>query len=214
MKKTILSINIGDITGDLKIKEFIKKDKNSHKIYKVECLICGREKYLKDYQIRQEKGIYHSSCGRGLKTLDKKFYQHWQNMRTRTTNSKYEYYHRYGGRGINSDDFIYFIDFYDALYKSYLEHINIYGVENTTLERKDTNDNYSKDNCIWATWNIQHSNTSKNKYFKAISPDNKEYISKNQCEFARRHNLSSKQINACLNGRFKTHLGWRFEYIK
>ena len=149
-----------------------------------------------------------------LKTLDKKFYQHWQNMRTRTTNSKYEYYHRYGGRGINSDDFIYFIDFYDALYKSYLEHINIYGVENTTLERKDTNDNYSKDNCIWATWNIQHSNTSKNKYFKAISPDNKEYISKNQCEFARRHNLSSKQINACLNGRFKTHLGWRFEYIK
>jgi hypothetical protein len=60
----------------------------------------------------------------------------------------------------------------------------------------------------------QQANTRKNKLFKAISLEGIEYISKNQCEFARDYNLIQGNINACLKKRFKTHKGWKFEYIE
>lgn len=204
---------IGNIFGDMEIIEFVKKDKNYHKHYKVKCLKCGREKKMKLYVLKQERGIWHSSCGEGIKTLDKKFYAHWQNMRTRTNNPNYEHYKHYGGRGISSDTYIYFIDFYDDLYDSYQKHVESHGEDNTTLDRIDNDGNYELSNVRWATWEQQQSNTRRNRMFKAISPTGKIYKSINQSHFARTFNLSDKQINACLKGRFKTHLGWKFEYI-
>lgn len=205
---------IGQQYGDQHIVEFLLRDKNQQEHFRVKCQVCGREKEMKDYVLRQGKGTSHSACGRGVKLQDKKFYSHWKNMRTRTNNPNYEHYDRYGGRGINSDAFSNFIDFYDMMYQSYKEHVILHGEDNTTLDRTDNDGDYTPSNCRWTTWLEQHGNTSRNKAFKAFSPDGKEFTSNNQCEFARQYNLSDKQINACLTGRFKSHLGWKFQFIK
>ena len=123
---------------------------------------------------------------------------------------------RYGGRGISSDSWKYFIDFYDDMYESYLEHVSQYGEKETTLERINNNDDYRKDNCRWATLSEQQSNTRRNKWFKAISPNGEIHFAKNQHEFAREHNLNKSCINSCLNKirNQKTHKGWKFEFLE
>jgi hypothetical protein len=205
---------MNDEFGDFIIIEILTGNKN-RVMYKLKCKICGRTKDVYEYIIKQNRiGTSHSSCGKGIRNKDKKFYTHWKNMRTRTCNENYERFDRYGGRNINSDAFENFIDFYDTMYKSYLDHVKIHGENNTTLERIDYDKNYSPSNCKWATWQEQQSNTSKNRLFKAISPEGEEYISKNQSDFARKHKLSDKQINACLKNRFKTHKGWKFQYVQ
>ena len=105
--------------------------------------------------------------------------------------------------------------FKEDMYELYLKHVNEYGENNTTIERKNVNGNYEKDNCKWATNKEQANNRRNNRLFKAISPKNTEYILKNQTELAKQHNLNAGAINSCLNKRYgyKSHKGWKFEYI-
>jgi hypothetical protein len=49
--------------------------------------------------------------------------------------------------------------------------------------------------------------------FKAISPDGKIYISDNQKDFARKHNLQQGGISAVLHKKHTNHFGWDFKYI-
>ena len=212
--RTTIPIQVNDIIDDILIIEDLGKNKFKQNIFLVECQKCKRKKIMKEQVINRHSGTSHKACGKGIKTIDKKFYTEWCSLRQRTTNPNYEFWNNYGGRGINSDAFENFIDFYDTMYESYKKHIELYGEKNTTIDRIDVNGNYCPENCRWTTWDIQHSNTTKNRKFKAISPNGKEYIDSNQCKFAREHNLSDKQINACLIGRFKTHLGWKFVYIE
>lgn len=48
--------------------------------------------------------------------------------------------------------------------------------------------------------------------FIATSPEGKEYIVKNQSEFAAKHDLRQSTISDCLKGRVKRHRGWTFRY--
>lgn len=52
----------------------------------------------------------------------------------------------------------------------------------------------------------------KTKKCIGISPEGTTYEFMNQSRFADEHGLSRKQINACLNGRSKSHKGWKFHY--
>lgn len=204
---------IGQIFGDMEIIEVLGKNEAYQVIVVAQCLKCKRTKQYRLYALKQGKGIYHSSCGQGLKLLDKTFYMRWRAMRQRTTNQNSQNYIYYGGRGISSEAYNSFVDFYDDLYESYLEHARTHTPQNTTLERIDVNGDYEPGNVCWATWAEQKGNMRKNRRFQATSPDGNMHYANNQCEFARDHGLSDKQINACLAGRFKTHLGWTFEYI-
>lgn len=213
MKRKSKELNIGDIVGDQRIVEKLGKNEAYQNIVRVECIICGRQKIMKENTIYRGSGIQHRACGKGIKNNDARFYRIWQDMRSRTNinNKGYHAINRYAGRGINSDEFANFIDFYDKMYDSYVEHFNKHNGD-TTLERIDNNGNYCIVNCKWITQQEQKSNTIKNVWFIAISPTNEMYKSNNQCAFAREHNLNAKQINACLVGRYKTHLGWQFHY--
>lgn len=124
----------------------------------IKCVKCGNEKKitLNGYK----KGVSHKQCGKDLKMNGTRFYSIWANMRTRTTNEKYEKWHRYGGRGISSESFKYFSDFYKEMYDSYLEACKTNKEENITLERVDNNGDYRKENCRWATWDEQSKNKS------------------------------------------------------
>lgn len=66
-------------------------------------------------------------------------------------------YHNYGGRGIK---FLWldFNSFYEDMSKSWFP--------GATLERKDVNGNYCKDNCTWITRQEQCRNTTKNIHNK------------------------------------------------
>lgn len=215
MQRNYKQLNVGDIIGDMQVMEKMGKNETYQNILKVCCIKCRRQKIMKENTIYRGSGISHKACGKGLKLKDPRFYRIWQDMRSRTNknNKGYHAIDRYAGRGINSDAFENFIDFYDTMYKSYKEHFETHNGD-TTLERIDNDGNYCVENCCWITQKEQKANTMKNVWFTAISPTNEIYHSNNQCEFAREHNLSDKQINACLRGRFKTHLGWHFYYDK
>lgn len=211
--KKLLEINIGDIFGDLQCVDILIKqlpNGSNSTYYKMRCLKCGREKDMLSSTIRLEKGITHRACGKGLKTLDPIFYNRWQGMRTRTTNPNYEHANCYSGRGIDSEEFKYFIDFYDAMYESFIEKANEIGKNNTSLERINFNKGYTKENCTWIHKNEQQGNTRTVVHFIAIFPDGHSEIHKNVNKFANEHGLDANTILDAMNGRISQHRGYKF----
>lgn len=205
-------MHIGQIVEDLQCVAYTGTNQYGQHTYLMKCIICGREKNMKNYVINRKTGCQHKACGKGLKTLDPIFYSRWQAMRTRTTNSNYWASKHYKEKGINSDEFQYFIDFYDKMYESFLEAAKIYGKENTSLERIDVNKSYSSNNCIWIDKHNQPKNTIRIRPFTAIAPDGAVFKSKNVSEFARQHNLYRTAINDVLWHRSSHHYGWKFYY--
>ena len=80
----------------------------------------------------------------------------WSLMKQRCLNKKDKNYFRYGGRGISiCDEWLSsFNSFFSDMQKSYRDGL--------TLDRKNNNGNYSKENCRWATTAQQQNNRSCN----------------------------------------------------
>ena len=159
---------IGNKIGDFEIIENITK----HTV-KLKCTICGKEKISRIWDIIKT-GNKHNSCskikpkhgdkGHGIRS-DRRFYSIWKAMRTRTTNPNIKQWKDYGGRGINSNDYIDYDNFYNDLYKSYVEHVQLHGIKNTSLDRIDANKHYTKDNCKWSTKKEQNINQRNVKIY-------------------------------------------------
>jgi hypothetical protein len=85
-------------------------------------------------------------------------------MKQRILNPKDSSYVRYGGRGITFDPrWQEFSEFYsDMGDPPSIEH---------TLDRRDNDGNYTKENCRWVTFDVQMRNTRSNVYleFNGIS---------------------------------------------
>lgn len=91
-----------------------------------------------------------------------KFYVAWRGMKHRTTSEKYHASHRYKGRGITvCERWQKFENFYEDMYDLFLEHIDKYGEEGTSIDRIDNNSGYCEENCRWATRMDQCSNQEK-----------------------------------------------------
>lgn len=203
---------IGDIIEDNKVVCIKPSIKGSGRVCCCECVVCGRKKDFLEATLRRESGTKHSACGKGLKTLNKKFYNHWQNLRTRTTNENYHAKENY--KNISSDSFENFIDFYDDMYEDYLFASNKFGEKNISLDRINSDGDYEKDNLRWTTPDIQASNTSRNRLFSAKNDiTGEEIISSNQTKFAKKIGCNSRSVNDCLRGRFNKVKGWKVKYL-
>lgn len=196
---------------DLVVIKDLGKNSANQKLVEVQCVRCRRTKITKEYVMKQGKGTKHSACGRGLKTTNKKFYAHWQNLRTRTTNPNYDHASSYAG--ISSEEFALFIDFYDTMYDSYLVASKKYGENNLTLDRIDPTKDYCKDNCRWVEHDLQGSNVKRSKLKKAISPQGEVSYFRSTVKFAKNHDISASTIRDYLNPKTKlsSAKGWHFE---
>lgn len=104
------------------------------------------------------KSGHTKSCGCLRKTRTKthgmtntSIYQCWADMKQRCLNPKYKQYKDYGGRGIMvCDAWLRFECFYNDMWEGYDPIL--------TLERKDNNKGYYKDNCTWTTQAEQNRN--------------------------------------------------------
>lgn len=81
-------------------------------------------------------------------------YRIYRNMRSRCDNPNFDSYPYYGGRGIT----------YDPTWATFAGFLSDMGEapEGLTLERRDGNGNYTKDNCCWVTRVEQMNNKSDN----------------------------------------------------
>jgi len=143
---------------------------------------------------------------------DFRFYKIWADMKTRCLNKKCARYYAYGGSGITiCQEWISYQNFYNDMWEDYLAHVDIHGERQTTIDRVNEKLGYSPENCAWATYSVQNSHKVNNTYFKAISPDGTEYISRDKTNFSKAYNLKRQGILKCINGNYKQHKGWRFE---
>lgn len=111
---------------------------------------------------------------------DSKVYAVWCRIKSRCTNPKHSNYKDYGGRGITiCDEWIEFDQFFaDMGYKG----------DGFSIERKDNNKGYSKDNCVWATAKEQ-ANNRRNTFYLELGGE-KIPIS----VFAKNNNISRSKI--------------------
>lgn len=85
-----------------------------------------------------------------------RIYRIWIHMLRRCENPKDTAYYRYGGRGI-------IVCGRWHKFENFAEDMGI-PLKEETIERKDNDGGYHKDNCRWATMKEQSSNTSKNRW--------------------------------------------------
>lgn len=155
----------------------------------------------------------HGNITHGM--TNTRLFRIWRAMRQRCLNPNNRDYFKYGGRGITIckrwlDSFeLFLLD----MEESYLLHCEKFGEIQTSIDRINNNGNYESSNCKWATKIEQGSNTRQNKLFKAFSPNGEEFISNNQSQFAREHNMCREGIKGCLNGYHETYLKWKFIFI-
>lgn len=110
-----------------------------------------------------------NSCGCSRHRMSyTRFYKIWDGIKYRCTNPNDRNYHNYGGRGITYDPkWEKFEGFYEDMYESYCKAVIEKGNGDETLisiDRKDVNGNYCKENCQWTTNYYQQNNRRNNHY--------------------------------------------------
>lgn len=151
MDKRIVNLE-GIRFGKLVVKELSHTNKGAF----WNCICdCGNTKIIKSRSLISGDS---KSCGCIQKTRFKTHgktntpeHSSWHAMKTRCYNVNHSAYHNYGGRGIEICEK--WLNF-----EGFLEDMGLRPSLSHTLERRDNNKNYNKENCYWATKEEQNNN--------------------------------------------------------
>lgn len=147
----------GQVFGDLTV---IGYHKESHRTGMWICLCtCGGRRDVSSQKLR-DGFTTHCGCKHTRNVLAASIpartvpiYRSWVSMRQRCFNPVNEDFHYYGGRGIKvCDRWANFKNFYEDMSPR---------PPNTSLDRIDSNGDYTPDNCRWAT-SVEQNNNSSN----------------------------------------------------
>lgn len=199
----------------MKITKMAKEKFSDRKIrYEVVCTKCGRKKIMTRQRIVNGVGTSHKSCSYSIGEYSKRFNDIWRGIRDRTTNPNCSVYYNYGAKGIKSDAFKYFADFYDSMYLSYCKAIERYGDEKIiSIDRISVYGDYTPENCRWISLDKQKGNRRNNHWFKAKSPEHDLFIEQNLSRFQRSFGVDRHKIAECLRGDRDSYHGWTFAFL-
>lgn len=208
--------------------EFVHKVKY-HKYYKIKFIETGYETIqcysniskglIKDYFKPTIYGVGYRGNKEVSSKLDNLLYDRWYSILSRNYNMNDSHYNGYGGKGHRvSDDWLNFTNFYyDVILIEGYEEDKFLNKE-IELDKDFKQDGieskiYSKETCIWIDKTKNHKKqSSKQKKFEAISPNNNIYYHDNIREFGRIHNICNNTIRYSLKNKTKTKNGWTFKY--
>lgn len=149
--------------GQLTVISFHSKNNNNKLLWNCQC-DCGNKKIIIGQSLREGKstccGIkgcpYHGSNKN--KNYNSELYFIWYDMMRRCYNKNRKEFKHYGARGIKVCNAWHNINFF----------INDMGErpKGHYLERIDTNKNYERNNCKWATMKEQQNNKTNNIFIK------------------------------------------------
>jgi len=166
--------------------------------WKVQC-DCGTVKEVNQMHLTRKSGGV-KSCGCVGKTKKHKtksvkhyrrLYHIWFSMMSRCFKQNNTDYHKYGARGIVVvNDWENFSTFYDDMIDTYKPGL--------TIERKDNNGNYCKENCIWIKNEDQAKNRRTTVWIKGMCA--KDYCKKHGISYGtfQQRRKSGKSIEDCL----------------
>lgn len=170
-------VEIGERYGRLEVIE--RRDSGSQKYIRCRCE-CGSEKLINAGHLIGGRTISCGCYSRELTTARNtthgmrrtRAYSIWSGMIDRCTNPNREHYLHYGGRGIIVDPrWLIFEKFYEDMGNP---------PDNMTLDRKDNDLGYSKDNCRWATRSEQASNRRGygSSLFRGVTRSDNKWIAR------------------------------------
>ena len=154
-------VSPGCVVGRLTVLHISGKSKNGSNIWKCLCKCGGTIDVISsslNSGLTQSCGcLYDEIKGKQRLTHGKSndpTYNSWLAMKQRCYYSKHEYFSLYGGRGIKV------CDRWINSFENFLEDMGE-KPENLTLDRKDVNGDYCKENCRWVSNSLQGYNTNK-----------------------------------------------------
>ena len=144
-------------------QEKINKVKEQNRIWRESNKEIIKIKKREDYLKNKER--CNAKSKEWYRTKQHPLYSVWSSMLARCYNSKNKSYKYYGKRGVKvcsrwRDSFS---NFLEDMYSSYQKGL--------TLDRVDTNGDYSPDNCKWSTVTEQNNNRRFNISYKKTVPD-------------------------------------------
>lgn len=78
-------------------------------------------------------------------------------MKSRCLNPNGRQFEYYSTRGV-CERWLAYENFRQDMFEPFLKHAQEHGFHETTLDRKSNSLGYSKENCRWATWEVQFKN--------------------------------------------------------
>lgn len=160
-------IHAGDTFGRLTARKRVENNKFGHNMWYCDCS-CGGNAIVESGKL---KSGHTQSCGcidrRDMSLVhtvsESILYSKYYDMLGRCYNIENYSYKYYGGRGVkciwNS-----FEEFYADMGESFKLHLKEFGQKDTTLDRIDSNKDYCRENCRWATLKEQANNKRSNRH--------------------------------------------------